>query len=118
MSSSRSEDYVDRARQAGARAQSAGRRAAALHARLETLITGGGSTTWTLDMAQAARDQSAADAASAVRSALVAYSRAAGAHRSVAAMARSVGDVDLARRHSDCAAADDERASLLARSIA
>lgn len=106
---------VERARLAGERAQAAGQRAFDLQSRLQALAEGQNSTPWTLDKARDAQARSAADASTARQSAVIAYGRAADAHRAAALMATIAGDSERAQNHRDLALADDARAAALSR---
>lgn len=105
---------IERARAAAERAVLAGQRIAELERRLHSL-RGGESQIVDADVARAAYDQSAVLAAEGRQSAIVAFSRAAVAHRAAAEAARSRGDVERALQHLELARADDLSADALAR---
>jgi len=107
-----------RARQAGERAKQAGERAAQLRERLPELPMHHVPSAWTFESAQAVHDRSVMLAAAARRSAVLAYTRAADAHRSAADVAQSLGRLVRAQEHRDLADADDLSAAALSRARA
>src|SRR4051812_1859315 len=106
MRTGRGQVAQERARVAVERARRAAQRAADLHERLELLAAGRRPSTWTLDAARVAVDQSVEHAEEARLSAVTAYLQAAAAHRSAAGAARGRGEVERARQHEASADAD------------
>lgn len=114
MGHGRGQTAAERAHAAAARAELAGKRAAELRSRLESLTAGHHPSPWTSNTAQAAYDQSVLHADAARRSAMVAFTRAADAHRAAAGAAQRRGNLARALQHRDLAAADDLCAAALA----
>jgi hypothetical protein len=115
VSSDRGQEAADRARDAAERAAGAGQRVAELQRRLQCLRGSGKPSGWTPDAARAAYERSVVLAAESRRSAIVAFNRAADAHRAAAEAARSPGDRDRELEHLELAGADDLSAAALAR---
>src|SRR3954469_1473758 len=110
VSAGQSQIAADRARTAGERAQRARLRTSDLRSRIEALAAGVKVSALTCDSAVDAYHQAVLEAELARKSAKVAFSRAADAHRAAGAAAQALGDVDGARRHHGLAVADDLRA--------